>query len=1166
MSSVFGGNSPFKAKSVFGTKTGGGDEPTPAYRQPLDPDEYKGIGQKALDAGVSGISAVAGALDKPGQAVRGLIDGKGVSSLKHLVPFSHAMGLTTDADSTSGRDLTDHYGLTQKGDQSWGAWGKGLAADIVTDPLTYASFGAKSALTPIGKAVEKTGALKGFTGQQMLKGFHATEPGILSAGGTASDVNHAINQGRNIATGAAAATGVKANQPLGSLVRVGLPFGGPGVNIGTGQTAQKIAGGLDAAGDWVKFGNPAGRAVGSLFDSTRGGAVGKATQIGAQKYLTPALEAGKAQARADRFGLIKQLDPLVSAPGASERAVNDATRAATEGVTRAHAFDPALNAAVQPAAAHASAVHARQLDEVTRAGGPISDVNDQYVNYFHRSAFPESQGSVQLGGSGGKPVNFLPNTSGANIGRDELFRDIPGGTARINDWFDRFAGLKGSGQKARTTAAVGNDMVSDLKRTVGLPGFTPEVHAAFDAKAAAYAKRLRASDPKYRSVAATANTDAVQGQPFFSPDAVSDFTQRGNQHVKTVANTKAAIGILGDVAVPHDPRMGTIKLSDAMKKLGLTTTPADQATGAAMQGALPQMYQALAKKGFGKVDPYLMGKNATIRRAVDTMGISPDHFAELTKAHAGWSAPEEIKSSLGALDSVTNAFKGLAYPIWIPSHVRNAWTALVNNLRHGVGWNEYAEQAGLMTGRGTRDLSHIHPSLAGLNPAEQATKLRELQYAHGNIYGGHGMNEEIAGNVRDAFDHSQRYTPQIPGSDRAGAHGNLAADTADLVLKQGLAGSIKATAKTGLNVAKDPLAFAPWNLGSGRASAAFQPLGIKGVGGAAHDALPAVQAGRKAGTNIEDFFRGALFNKMAKGGSSGQVAGDAVNKLHFDYDALTGFEKNVMRRVMPFYTYARKNLPLQVDTALHTPGVLQAQTKPFNQPKPGAAQYVPTYLNSGVAIPIGNEQDGKQQFVSKLGLPAEEAFEKLHFQNGLPDVGRTAMSYMGGMNPLVKAPLEQLFNTQFHTGRKLSDLKAPGTASAIGGLFGEDNPQLLGQIMSNSPLTRFFSSADKIGDPRKSWAQKALNLGTGVKVTDVDMDKQRAIDTRQAFQGIMDRHPNFSQFTSFRVKPEDAAKLTPEEIELMRGYTQQQGMAREYMKRKKAADALAQQRIGVQNQ
>ena len=1103
------------------------------YRQTLPEDESQSLNTQVLSVGTSGISHVLGALDKPGQAVRGVLAGKGLSSLKHLVPFSDTMGLTTEKDHTSGRDLTNQIGLTDRKDNGWGAWGAGLAADIATDPFSYATFGAKHALTPTGRAVQKTGALRGFTGKQMLQGFQATEPALLQAGKRASDIEHLVDKGHRIAQAAAAATGVQANQPLACLVRIGIPFTENGVNIGTGRTAQRIAGEADKIGDYARFGNPVGRAVGSLFDHSVHGAVDSLTQRGAQRYLDPALTDLRAQARDDRFGVISHLDPAVSATPDAERAINDAARALAENVP--HRFDPGTVAAAQPAANAIQRIGQRQLGEAQAAGASVKDVADQFAQYVHRSAFPEHPSTLQMSGQGSRPQGLLPTTSGSNIGRDELFRDIPGGTNRLNDWFDRFAGTS---DKDAIERAIKKDLVGDL--IAGGGKIDKATGKAFDAKAAALAARLKFANPAYRTTADQA------GKPFFSPDLVSDVTQRGAQHAKTVANVKAAIGIMTDAARRRTQGDGLIPLHVVAKKLGLATQAADPVALTPIQGALVQIYRGLAKHGAGKVDPFLMGKRQALAKAVNEFGITPEHFEQLTKAYGAWKAPEQIQSSLGAFDSATNAFKALAYPIWLPSHVRNAATAFVNNMRHGVGLGDYASQLQAMTGRGARDLSAIHPSLAGLSPEAQVEQLRRLQYGSGNIFGGNGMNEEIAGNVKDAVDQGLRFTPQVPGSDRVGQTGSLIGDTADLALKQGLLGSLTATGRAlsqGTAGLFNPLR--QWG------QAAGEHLGIRGVGGAAKDALPAVAAGRKIGTNVEDFFRGALWNKLAREGYSPGQAASQVDALHFNYENLTPFEKNVMRRVMPFYTYARKNLPLQLDTAIHTPGILQAQSKPFNQEGPDGKGYVPKYMDSGFSIPLGPEQNGQRQYISKLGLPAEEAFEKMHFRGGLPDVRRTALSYLGGMNPLVKAPLEQLFNTQFHTQRQLSDLRAPAAASAIGRLFGDDNPQLLSQILANSPVTRFVSSADKLLDPRKSLAQKTLNLATGVKVTDVDVDKQRAIDTRAALEEILRQHPSLSRYSSFYVKPEDVGKLTPEELALMQLYSTQQQAAREYAKAKR---------------
>ena len=69
-----------------------------------------------------------------------------------------------------------------------------------------------------------------------------------------------------------------------------------------------------------------------------------------------------------------------------------------------------------------------------------------------------------------------------------------------------------------------------------------------------------------------------------------------------------------------------------------------------------------------------------------------------------------------------------------------------------------------------------------------------------------------------------------------------------------------------------------------------------------------------------------------------------------------------------------------------------------------------------------------------------------------------------------------------------------------------------------------------------------------MRVTDVDVDKKRAVETRSALENIMRGHPILSQFTNFYVKPEDMAKLTSEEIEMMRKYTELQDRAKQYAK------------------
>ena len=54
-------------------------------------------------------------------------------------------------------------------------------------------------------------------------------------------------------------------------------------------------------------------------------------------------------------------------------------------------------------------------------------------------------------------------------------------------------------------------------------------------------------------------------------------------------------------------------------------------------------------------------------------------------------------------------------------------------------------------------------------------------------------------------------------------------------------------------------------------------------------------------------------------GESFEDASKAVRKYLFDYTELAPFEQNVMKRILPFYTWSRKNIPLQISSLLKSP-------------------------------------------------------------------------------------------------------------------------------------------------------------------------------------------------------------------------------------------------------
>jgi hypothetical protein len=72
--------------------------------------------------------------------------------------------------------------------------------------------------------------------------------------------------------------------------------------------------------------------------------------------------------------------------------------------------------------------------------------------------------------------------------------------------------------------------------------------------------------------------------------------------------------------------------------------------------------------------------------------------------------------------------------------------------------------------------------------------------------------------------------------------------------------------------------------------------------------------------NRDDVVRLATYIGGRKRGLSPEKAAERSSKYHFDYGDLTDFERNVMRRIMPFYTFSARNIPLQFQSYFTKPG------------------------------------------------------------------------------------------------------------------------------------------------------------------------------------------------------------------------------------------------------
>lgn len=135
---------------------------------------------------------------------------------------------------------------------------------------------------------------------------------------------------------------------------------------------------------------------------------------------------------------------------------------------------------------------------------------------------------------------------------------------------------------------------------------------------------------------------------------------------------------------------------------------------------------------------------------------------------------------------------------------------------------------------------------------------------------------------------------------------------------------------------------------------------------------------RKLGQKLEDNARGAFYldqlKKMTQKGLSQEeaimAARKQVNKYLFDYrQGLTTFERNTLKPIFPFYSWARNNIPLQINNIINKSGKVAAYMKlqqainPEGQPKG---------TQPGLNIPIPMKDKSGRNLVWNPNLPIND--------------------------------------------------------------------------------------------------------------------------------------------------------------------------------------------------
>lgn len=230
---------------------------------------------------------------------------------------------------------------------------------------------------------------------------------------------------------------------------------------------------------------------------------------------------------------------------------------------------------------------------------------------------------------------------------------------------------------------------------------------------------------------------------------------------------------------------------------------------------------------------------------------------------------------------------------------------------------------------------------------------------------------------------------------------------------------------------------AVWDVGGGRSMTSKQILDHLDAGGAlgysgqlseeellkGMAGLPLVKQARTAGAAVESNAKIAHFLDKMRKGATPEDAILSIKKYLFDYSELSPIEKQFFRRVIPFYTFQRKNWPLILESMVTQPGKMAtaahfdaAMRARADGGGPIETTVVPGYMARRL-LKLDEDRDGMLSVVSNFGLP----FEDIAFMD------RPFEEMAGMLNPLIKGPLQALAGKDFFRDMPLDRAEyAPG--------------------------------------------------------------------------------------------------------------------------------------------
>ena len=268
----------------------------------------------------------------------------------------------------------------------------------------------------------------------------------------------------------------------------------------------------------------------------------------------------------------------------------------------------------------------------------------------------------------------------------------------------------------------------------------------------------------------------------------------------------------------------------------------------------------------------------------------------------------------------------------------------------------------------------------------------------------------------------------------------------------------------------------------------------RGKAGRLYDAM--VKVGEKAANHTEEGMRTSSIIRLMEKGVDPSEAIRRTNRAFVDYSSQSVAE-SWARQVLPFAKFAIGSTAWLGEFA-RRPRLLGPITHARNSAAAqlGPDEVLPERVADSLALPLSKDGAGNMRYITSLGLPHESALNMLSAASSFSGFRK---NILGALHPLGKFPLEAATNRDFFFGDEHgSYTKAPNMlpkvlTTEVTGKDGAKRYEIPGfwrEVWDAMPTSRAAKTIDRFMDEKRPLLDATMQSVTGTRIQGVDQKRE----------------------------------------------------------------------------